>query len=116
MNIPVVFDLAVQLGLLLGVEKINTLPGAYICKVDNRWTFAVNGTEKPVAVDLGKDSMGIDELRCFHMAVWFNGWLAGIINPAGGTICAGEAGNEDALIKALNDRIAVERLAKEMSQ
>ncbi len=31
----------------------------------------------------------------------FNGWPAGIIDPAGGIIAAGEAANEDAFIAAI---------------
>lgn len=113
-HLSVVFDHAVTLGLLLDVSDLKNYEGPWICKVDDRWTFAINGLDKPVAVDLGEGSMGIEKLERFHMAIWFNGWLAGIIHPFGGIICAGEAGNEDELIKALEARIGLEKLAKEL--
>lgn len=112
--IAVVFDLAVELSLLLGAKEINKLDGAYICKVDNLWSFAINGTDRPVAVDMGEKSMGVGALNSFNMAIFYNGWLAGLLDPRGGTICAGEAGNEDNFIKALEERIGAEKLAVEM--
>lgn len=114
MQLSEVFCLTADLGLLLGVSKLNERTDAWICEVDKHWTLALNGTDKDVEVNI-KDSMGVDKLHPFHMAVFFNGWLAGLMTATGGVICAGEAGNEDNLIKALQNRIAVETLAQEMT-
>jgi hypothetical protein len=110
-----VFCLAVDLGLLLGVKNLKDWPEPWICKIDDHWTLAINGSDEEKDVDLGQDSMGITKLKTFQMAIWFNGWLAGILNPVGGIICAGEAGNEDNLIRALEERISIEKLAKQMT-
>lgn len=115
LNFSQIYCLAVDLGLLLGIENLKDRPDAWVCEVDKRWTFAINGSDGDKSVEIN-GSMGIDRLEKYQMAVWFNGWLAGILNPVGGIICAGTAGNEDVLIKALEERIAVEKLAKEMSE
>jgi hypothetical protein len=99
------FLLAVELSIQLGAENIKDLPGAYVCKVDEHWTFAINGTDRNVEVNI-KGSMGIGELEPCHMAIWFNGWLAGLLSPKDGVICAGPAGNEDNFIAALKSRTA----------
>lgn len=116
MKTTVAFNSIVDLAMILGVPALNERTDAWVCKVDDHWTFAVNGTGKEVSVDLGPDSMGIDKLADFHAAIWFNGWLAGIINPVDGTMCSGEAGNEDNFIKAVEERIDAERLAVELRQ
>jgi hypothetical protein len=35
------------------------------------------------------------------VAVWFNGWLVGFVDPFGGLITAGKLANEAALVEAL---------------
>ena len=47
----------------------------------------------------------IDDLPPFHVRLSFNGWPAGIIAAGGGIMAAGEAGNEDALIAALENAL-----------
>jgi len=54
--------------------------------------------------------MDVPELLPYHAAVWWHGWLAGLIDPSGGIIAYGREANEDTFIQALDD--AVER-AKE---
>lgn len=44
MNLSQVYCLAVDLGLLLGIENLKDRPDAWVCKVDERWTFAINGS------------------------------------------------------------------------
>jgi hypothetical protein len=65
------------------------------------WLVVVNGTQEPVS---GKPSgtMGYKDLPPVHAALFYNGWLAGEINPAGGWIAAGECANEDTFISALS--------------
>jgi hypothetical protein len=64
---------------------------------DARWRLCVNGGQQEVwHVD---DAIGVPR---YHAYVEFNGWPAGLIDPAGGTI----AGNlEDDLIVALESEI-----------
>ena len=109
------FDVVVELAVELGVKGINELEGAWICKIDKHWVVAINGKDKPVAVEI-EDSMGCQELQPFEMAIFFNGWLAGLLNPGGGMICAGKAANEDTFIAAVRARIEVEKLAKELAK
>lgn len=99
------FDKMMMLGLKHGVESIKDYDGPWIQVVDHLWTFAVNGKDDPVKVDL-EGTMGVSELRPFHAAVWFNGWLAGIINPYGGEFAAGSAANENSFINALDAALA----------
>lgn len=108
------YCVVVELGLLLGVKDIKDLPGAWVQVIDPHWTIAMNGTNNPVDVDLGEGSMGITNLKPVEMAIWFNGWLAGILTPVDGVICAGEAGNEDNFIRDVKRRIETEKLAKQM--
>ncbi len=62
------------------------------------WGIWVNGTGSEAKVK------GVD-LPAFHAYIEWNGWPAGVIDSFGGTIAAGEAANEDALIAALKDEI-----------
>lgn len=106
------FDRVVTLAEVLGVTKINELDGAWIEKIDSKWTVAINGKEKPVTVDI-PNSMGISDLKPLHMAIFYNGWLAGLLTLTGGTIAAGSGANENSFIKAVETRISVEELSKE---
>lgn len=97
------FDKIVQLGLKLGVSNLKDYPGAWVHKVDECWTVAVNGLDDPVrAKPQGCMSVSIDP---FNAAVWFNGWLAGSLDPYGGILAAGEGANEDTFIEAVDEAI-----------
>jgi len=98
------FDKMVQLGLLLGVRNIKDFEGAWVQKVDEQWTFAINGKDETLEVR-PDETMGA-RLKFGHAAIWFNGWLAGIITPYGGEFAAGSAANEDTFIAALDAAIA----------
>lgn len=110
MQLSVIFTLLVELADALGVKKINELGGAWVCKIDPHWTIALNGTKQKTEVTI-EGAMGAT-LEPYQMAVFFNGWLAGLMYPNGGVICAGEAGNEDNLIAALRARIEQETGAR----
>lgn len=76
-----------------GVSAINNLPGCWNRKF-GLWEVWVNG---------GKDerlggSAGTCRVPSFSALVEFNGWPAGLINPRGGILAAGEAANEDQFI------------------
>jgi hypothetical protein len=85
----------VMLAERMGVEDINELPGCWECQIDERWWIAVNGHREPAKCSAGP------EVPPFTAYVQFNGWPAGIIDPYGGIIAAGDAANEDAFITAL---------------
>jgi len=66
----------------------------YHVKLDERWEFWVNATDKPQEVEGS-------EIRPYECYVKFNGWPAGIFTPYGGTFAAGEAANERTFCDAL---------------
>ena len=103
-KIPVALGRALELGSALGVEAINKLPGAWVCVVDERWTIAINGHREEVECK-PEGTMGAP-VPGFGMAVWWHGWLAGLIGPGGGGLAAHpEGASEDRLIAALEARI-----------
>jgi len=101
-----VADLIAQLALKLNEHPLNVKhPDGWICRVDDNWTIAANGTHMLVTVGDGTKLTGVT-LQPFNFAVWWNGWLAGTLNPYGGVIAGHPAGaNEDTLIAALKKRI-----------
>ena len=83
-----------------GVCPIDDLPGCWERKVDANWWVAVNCTK----VERRSEPPGCMEvtLKPYHAAVWWNGWIAGLVTPYNGCIAANPDGaNEDALIAAL---------------
>lgn len=92
-----VFCAVMDLHQRLGLPSIKDMGGSWERDVDGRWFIAING---PEARSLGPDEWKLD-LPPWHMGVWFNGWLAGILTPAGGTLAAGALANEETLIEAL---------------
>jgi hypothetical protein len=89
------FALIVELCMALGHENISTLPGLLRVDIDANWSVAVNGHKAIV-----------DLVPGYHVAISYNGFPAGLLNPSDGMIVAGEAANEDALIAALRARLA----------
>lgn len=91
-----------ELGVALGVENINRLPGAWIHQVDNRWCVAANGHDHDVEISGNGEFMGAT-IPPYHFAIWRNGWLAGLMDAFDGflfVMC------EDELIAALDGAIA----------
>jgi hypothetical protein len=95
MAICAAFCAVVELGQRRGVERVNQLAGCWEVKIDERWWFALNGHEKPTPCAAGVD------VEPFSVYVTYNGWPAGMFNPRGGWIAAGEGANEDAFIAAV---------------
>lgn len=95
------FNKMVELGLLLGVKSIKDFPGAWLQKVDDVWTFAVNGHEEEMEVGL-EGGMGVN-LDPYNAAVWKNGWLAATLSPVEGVFLGG---GEDEFIAALDSALA----------
>jgi len=67
-----------------GVGLISALPDHTFNRTVGLWEIALNGKE-------------------VRASIKFNGWPAGIIDPAGGIIAAGAAANEDSFIAAIED-------------
>lgn len=86
----------------LGVRDINQLPGAWTYQVDSQWRVAVNGQDHDVEIASNDDFMGAT-LPPYHIAVWLNGWLAGLMSPFDGIIAADK---EDEFIAVLEKAIA----------
>lgn len=80
------------LALRLGARSIKDLPGCWEHQIDAQWWVALNGHNEPI-----KCSSGV-EVPPYTMYVMYNGWPAGLISPAGGTMAAGAAANEDTFI------------------
>lgn len=103
MNVPEVFDAIANLVIDRNQHPLKQYPNPLHVPVDDQWQVWVNGqmTEREI-VDAPESSMAhrLKVPRC-TAAVFFNGWLAGFVDPAGGTVAAGEVANEDTLLAAL---------------
>ena len=84
----IAFILCVDLALKRGHKNIRDQVLAL--DVDGAWKITINGK-----------SEACDNIPPYGVLVEFNGWPAGILDPGGGVIAAGEAANEDTLIAAL---------------
>lgn len=88
-----------------GFKGIQDMPDkVWIKKIDNHWAVGIHvnqGEER--TFDFG-DNMQV-KLKAGYMAVWYNGWLASIMTPAGGAFVGGEEANEDTFIKAIEEAI-----------
>jgi len=103
--IPEVYGRLVDLAAALGVSEINQLPGCWIHRIDDDWTVAANGHREPMRAAPG-GAMDV-EILPFEMAIWWHGWLAGIIGPSGGAIADHpEGANEKHLLVAIDWAIA----------
>lgn len=66
-----------------------------------RWTVVMNGKLERVSVE-PEGTLGCDNIPACHAAIFYNGWLAGLLSPAGGWIAAGEAADESTFIEAMS--------------
>lgn len=98
------FAKVADLAIKLGVTNLVSRPGAWVHHVDDHWIVAVNPHDETLEVK-PEGTMGC-EIPFGHVAVWFNGWLAAIFAPNGGSFVLGEAANEDEFIAALDKAIA----------
>lgn len=81
-----------------GVAPLNKHPGCWYRRLDQRWEIAINGHGEPVTHPFEGCPHEVPPFSIFAM---FNGWPAGIIDPFGGSICAGELANIDSFVAAL---------------
>lgn len=79
----------------MGVTRIDQMEGCWEVDVDDHWRLSVNGHGEPTK---NRDGTEVPPITAY---VEWNGWPAGLIHPAGGTMAAGSAANEGALIEAL---------------
>lgn len=95
------FDLIIQVAEAEGAAPLKGR--VWTCRIDESWTIAINGFSIPVNVK-PKGAMKI-KVPPVNAAVWFNGWLAGLLTPYEGTIAAGELANEETFIAALKKKL-----------
>lgn len=105
-----VFDLIAQLSLAKGIHPICDIPGCAELFVpsegESGWLIAVNGHAIEFKFEKA-GTMGCD-VPPFNGAVFWNGWLAGIVSPFGGVIAAHPTGaNEERLIRDLERAITL---------
>lgn len=80
-------------------------PTVWARDLDKRWHVVVNRCPTTQAYE--RDGlMGISQLEPYQAAVFFNGWLAGLLSPFDGEFAAGSGANEDSFIEALDKAIA----------
>lgn len=96
-----VVDMICQLHLKLGEPVLKDRIWTH--RLDKNWTIAANGKDHEVEVEPEKCMKA--KLQPIDFAVWWNGWLAGLFNPYGGTFAAGSGANEDAFIKAVEKAV-----------
>jgi hypothetical protein len=65
----------------------------------NEWEIILNGNAERRTVK--PRDWGEIDLPSFTAAVFWNGWLAGLLDPYGGVLTVGTGANEDALIASI---------------
>lgn len=63
------------------------------------WEIIVNGNQTTKTVK--PEQWGEIEVPPFVCAVFWNGWFAGMIDPWGGILAAGDGANENTLIESI---------------
>jgi hypothetical protein len=86
-----------------GADPVSKLPGLWERKLDDRWTFWVNGHMEPLPVphDAGAPEMRVLPGECY---VEYNGWPAATFSitcPGDGIFAAGSAANYHTFCAAL---------------
>jgi hypothetical protein len=87
-----------ELAIALGVKPLPEHDGCWEHQVDKRWFIAVNGHQEPRLI---RKHPTAPALNPYNVYVEYNGWPAGIFDPSGGCIAAGEGANENTFIQAL---------------
>lgn len=96
---------ACELIKLITGKNLIELPGKkWSGKIDDNWIIAIHANEGETIEFEPEGTMGCSTTFGI-LVVWFNGWLAGLLDPYGGTIAAGETANEDTFIEAIENRI-----------
>lgn len=82
-----------------GAAPITTFEGCWERQIGAQWWVAINAHARPVKCSHGA------EVPPFNCYVEFNGWPAGLFDPYGGIIAAGEAANEESFAAAVEAEI-----------
>lgn len=101
--IPKLFDEVIELHHTLRFPSLKDMGGSWVYDLPGGWQLAMNGTNAELELK-PNDSMGC-RVPPFSCAFFFNGWLAGIVDPGGGSIAAGRLANETSLLKAFDEAI-----------
>jgi len=79
-----------------GLQPISDMPGKRWIGTCGPWKWIVNGGD---TYESKEDGIGVPPFRTY---VWYNGWIAGILDPVGrGEFAAGTGANADTFAKAL---------------
>ena len=93
--VTLVFVLLADYGNKNGAAPLTKFEGCWEKQIDEHWWIAMNGHTEPMKCSRGH------KVPPFNCYVEFNGFPAGIMDPYGGIIAAGDAANEDTFIEAL---------------
>lgn len=66
---------------------------------NNFWELFVNGNKEKRKVNA--EQWGEIELKPFTFAIFWNGWLAGLMTLFGGEMAVGEGANKESFLKSL---------------
>lgn len=94
------FMVVAELFGAIGVTDARNIEGCVEHQIDKQWFVALNGHDEPTACSKSRNPV-----MPYHIYVEFNGWPAGVLNPYGGCIAAGEAANETTFIAAVKSAI-----------
>jgi len=94
------FMAAADLAIASGAAPLNRHIGCWETSFGRGWSIALNGHNTTT-----RDSRGMD-VPPFSLAVYWGDFPAGVLNPRGGWLAAGEGANEDAFIEAVRARLA----------
>jgi hypothetical protein len=85
-----------------GGSPLNKHEGCWYVALDEHWEVAANGHGQPTKCDRFRQHAGFaPTVPPFSIYVEFNGWPAGVIDPYGCSIAAGEAANIFTLVEAV---------------
>ena len=102
-GVPLMYSKAIDYALSAGHGNIKDIEGCLILVIDDDWTIALNGHNQ--TTDAAPDGAMKCPVPPFHVAVWWHGWLAGIVGPGDGDFAAGSGANEDSFIAAIDSAI-----------
>lgn len=93
-EVPEAFVVLAELAEKEGAIPVSKFEGCWVRGIDDSWLIAMNGHEDP-------RMYGEVEVPPFTCYIEWNGFPAGLLDPTGGTIAAGELANEESFIKAI---------------